>query len=326
MISIFKFYPELKYFIPYEKDFKTQNFKKTFNYTRTLSFSDKNNKDDYKRFISLILKNIGVNYFPVLRISDGELLLLCGIQHESRRANFLKRLLENSKNIVRKLTKQNDYILYSHIFGSFDHTTGQSETYKFNKKKYASDKIENVKKKFIKEVKEISKAGILSIHLSYSSKYSLVEKFWLSFFKILNSNSISLNAQNCFPFYFVYMLLSDKKTFGNIIFNKKILCVSSASGSKQKNIIGSIANFKPKKIDWLAIPTSNTFFSEIETDKLPDDKYDIVLLAAGTGKTNIIMQLKKFNCPVIDCGFYFEVWNNNEFKYNRVGCVSDDEY
>ncbi len=326
MISIFKFYPELKNFIPYEKDFKTQNFKKTFSCTRTLSFSDKNNKDDYKRFIALILKNIGVNYFPVLRISDGELLLLCGVQNESRRANFFKRLIENSKNIVRKLTRQYDFILYTHIFGSFDHTTGQSETYKFNKKKYASDTIKNIKKKFIKEIREISKAGILSIHLSYSSKYSLVEKFWLSFFKILSSNSISLNEQNCFPFYFVYMLLSDKKAFGKIIFNKKILCVSSASGSKQKNIIKSIDNFNPKKVDWLKIPTSNTFFSEIKTDKLPYDKYDIVLLAAGTGKTNIIMQLKKFNCPVIDCGFYFEILNNNELKYHRVGCVSDDEY
>ena len=46
---------------------------------------------------------------------------------------------------------------------------------------------------------------------------------------------------------------------------------------------------------------------------------------AGTGKTNIVRQLSKYQCPIIDCGYYFEVWNDESLKFNRIGCVTDDE-
>ena len=326
MKSIYEFYPELKNLIPFDKKFDTSSYKKTFDDTRTLSYSEHDNIEDYERFKSIIYDNLGLKYLPILRISDGELLLLTGIQNESRRASIIKRSTVYMKNIIRRILKRDHFILYSHIFGSFDHSTGHSETYKFNKAKYAISQINDLRQKFLSELKEISSCGILSVHFSYSKKFSLVEKFWINFIKMMKSNSIELSQYNCFPFYFVYMFLSDKSAFGKAIKNNRILCISSASGSKKDNIVSSILNYKPSNVDWLKIPTAQTFFYELESNNYVKNNYDLILLAAGTGKTNIIRQLKEFNCPVIDCGFYFEVWNNNKVKYNRIGCVRDDEY
>ena len=97
MISIFDYYPELKQNIPYIKEFSTIHFNKTFQNTYTLSYSKANNLEDYENFKELIYSNIGKKYFPVLRMSDGEMLLLTGAPGESRRASYIKRL-ERYKN------------------------------------------------------------------------------------------------------------------------------------------------------------------------------------------------------------------------------------
>jgi hypothetical protein len=120
------------------------------------------------------------------------------------------------------------------------------------------------------------------------------------------------------------MFLSEKDSLQKAIEGRKVLCVSSASGPKRQNIIDTIESFKPSKVNWLPIPTSKTFFYEFEDGKL--DSYDIIFLAAGTGKTNIVRQLSRYNCPIIDCGYYFEVWNDENLKFNRIGCATDDEY
>jgi len=327
MYSIFNYYPELKKYIPYNKKFSTIEFKKTFEDTYTLSYSQNNNVEDYEKFKNLIYDNIGKNYFPVMRISDGEMLLLTSFQNESRRSNLKKRLIVALKNIYKSTFYNEDKHLSSHIFGNFDHGTGKSETYRYSARQFTKKESENIKKKFINELKFVSNNGILAIHYSYSEKPSIVEKYWLKFNLILNTNFIFLNEKNCFPFYFVYMFLSESNSLNRIINKKKVLCISSADGSKRKNIMNKIYLYDPVKITWLPIPTSKTFFYNLNLSEHNISKnYDIVFLAAGTGKSNIIKQLSIYNCPIIDCGYIFEVWNNETLKFKRVGCVTDDEY
>ncbi len=323
MISIFDYYPELKQNIPYVKEFRTLRFNKTFQNTFTLSYSKASNLDDYENFKKLIYSNLGKKYFPILRMSDGEMLLLTGAPDESRRASYIKRLERFFKNLYKKIFTNQDLILSSHIYGSFDHGSGTSETYKYNSSKYSKEHIHKIKRKFLNEIHDISNSGILAIHYSYSNKYALVERYWPKFSNILKNHEISLNSNNCFPFYFVYMFLSEKESLQKAVQGKKVLCVSSASGAKRQNIINTIDSLGPSKVNWLPIPTSKTFFYEFEDDKF--DSYDIIFLAAGTGKTNIVRQLSKYQCPIIDCGYYFEVWNDESLKFNRIGCVTDDE-
>jgi hypothetical protein len=323
MNSIFKYYPKLKDYIPHDKEFLTARFKKTFHDTYTLSYSKESNLRDYEDFKNLIYSNTGKKFYPILRMSDGEMLLLTGLPPESRRASYIKRLIVMIKIFVKRILYK-DLILSSHIFGSFDHGTGTSETYKFKSGRHSKKQTSSIRTKFINEIDYIAKNGVLAIHYSYSSNHALVERYWPKFTKILFENSIKLNSNNCFPFYFVYMFLSEKDSFKKAVENKKVLCVSSASGEKRNAIVKSISSFGPSKVDWLSIPTSQTFFYEFEDRKL--DSYDIIFLAAGTGKTNIVKQLSKYNCPVIDCGYYFEVWNNEKLKFNRIGCATDDEY
>lgn len=322
----FDFYPELKQLIPYDKEFFTKRFVKTFKYSRTLSFSSKSNIKDYENFKILIYQNIGKKFFPVLRISDGELLLTVGSQNESRRANYLIRLNVFFKNLIKKLINYDNFVVVSHIYGKFNHKSGTSETYNFEKKKISKIKVKEIRDKFLDEFNNISNKGLVAVHFSYSEKYSLAEKYWLNFLKILKRKNIILNEENCFPFYFVYMLLSEKNELRNMVSQKKILCVSSATGEKKTNIMNYLSSFQPRSIDWLAIPSSETFFYNFPNKNDHNKSFDLIFLAAGTGKTNIIKQLETYQCPVIDCGYYFEVWNNNKLKYNRVGCVIDDEY
>ena len=324
MNSIFDYYPELRKNIPYIKEFRTSNFNKTFQNTFTLSYSKLSNLEDYEIFKKLIYKNIGKDYFPILRMSDGEMLLLTGSVGESRRANLAAKLLRFIKNLYKKFFTDQDLILSSHIYGSFDHNSGTSETYQVTSRKYSKDQSRKIKKKFLNEIDDISKSGILAIHYSYSNKNALVERYWPKFSKILYENSIKLNQNNCFPFYFVYMFLSERDSFKKAVEEKKVLCVSSASGQKRENIMNVISSFNPTSVNWLSIPTSKTFFYEFENENF--GSFDIIFLAAGTGKTNIIRQLSKYKCPIIDCGYYFEVWNDEKLKFNRIGCVTDDEY
>ncbi len=324
MESIFKYYPELKKDIPYNKPFKTLNFRNTFKETQTLSFSNKSNIDDYEIFKKLLFKNIGKKFFPVMRISDGEMLLLTSFQNESRRSKNLKRIFVFFKNIIKYFIYKDDKVISSHIFGNFDHKTGTSETYMFSRKKFTNKELNNIKSKFLSQIDFISKFGILGIHYSYSNTPSIVEKYWLKFNQILKKYPILLNKNNCFPFYFIYMFLSEQETLGKAINKNNVLCISSAEGDKRENILNKIKSFKPKKTSWIKIPTSKTFFFNFNFDNNFDKKFDIIFLAAGTGKSNIIKQLQVFNCPIIDCGYIFEVWNDESLKYNRVGCVVDD--
>lgn len=326
MSSIFNFYPELKKFIPYNKKFLTDNFNKTFKDTQTLSYSNKSNLEDYEDFKKKIFNNIGSKYLPIMRISDGEMLFLTNFQNESRRSTLYKRLTIFVKNIIKSIIYGEDKLISSHIFGNFDHKTGTSETYFFSRKKLSKKEIKNLKISFLNYLKNIADCGILGIHYSYSNNPSIVEKYWLKFNKILNNYKIKLNENNCYPFYFIYMFLSEEVMLKKAVINNNILCVSSAEGSKRQNIINKLYNFKPQNVDWLSIPTSKTFFYKFDFKKIDLKKYDLIFLAAGTGKANIIEQLKIFNCPIIDCGYIFEVWNDDRLKYNRIGCVADNEY
>ena len=97
--------------------------------------------------------------------------------------------------------------------------------------------------------------------------------------------------------------------------------------------------FKHKKIEkyqnengfipiW-KIPTSTFFFVWSLYDKISIDKFigkvDFVIIGAGIGKPNIMVQLEKLNVPCIDAGFIFEVWANTN-KWNRSFCISDDDF
>ena len=264
MSSIFKFYPELKKYIPYNKKFLTNNFNKTFSNTQTLSYSKKNNLEDYQDFKELIYNNIGKKYLPIMRISDGEMLFLTNFQNESRRSSLYKRITIFLKNILKSVIYGEDKLISSHIFGNFDHKTGTSETYFFSRKNLSKKEIINLKLSFINYLKKISDFGILGIHYSYSEKPSIVEKYWLKFNQILSKNKIKLNEHNCFPFYFIYMFLSEDDSLRKAIINNSILCVSSAEGQKKQNIINKLDVFNPKNIDWLSIPTSKTFFYKFD--------------------------------------------------------------
>lgn len=142
--------------------------------------------------------------------------------------------------------------------------------------------------------------------------------------KWLNNSEIELNANNYYPFYFVYALLRGQYK-KRILANRKVLIFHSAVGEKRKRIFESLQNEGVKSVILHEISSNRSMFDKIELKKEYFDS-DIAFIGAGVGKFNIISQLEPLNIPCIDVGFVFEVWANEENKWKRPMMVPDCEW
>ena len=72
-------------------------------------------------------------------------------------------------------------------------------------------------------------------------------------------------------------------------------------------------------VSFLGISQNRSLFDIVNIENY-HNKIDIVLLAAGIGKVNIITQLKPLNATCIDMGYMYEVYANPEIGLNRPFC------
>ena len=133
-----------------------------------------------------------------------------------------------------------------------------------------------------------------------------------------------MTYENYTPFYFVYALLTGPKRHP-LFQGRRVLLVNGADREKQKRIEHSLFREGVSSVDWCPISRDRSFYDQIDT--MPwQNKVDLVLVGAGVGKPNILLQLQSLGVPVIDAGFVFEVWADPDMRWHRPVCVPDDEY
>jgi len=273
----------------------------------TLAFDKVDSEKWFFNFVDTVVSKIGKEFFPIMRLSDGEYTLLLGFHYPYVLGHSFKKYF--NKVVVTAKNK-----LFKKKYFNAATLPGVSSG------NYNISEIEREQKRIVDQIRVIAKNGVLALHLTYPLR-PFQEHFHLPLKIWLNKNNIELNRKNYYPFYFVYALLRGSHR-SKIFAGKKILVLHSATGTKRDNIISALKSEGVEEVIWYGISTNRSLFDKIELQK----KFysaELALVGAGVGKFNIITQLESLKIPCIDAGFVFEVWADDENKWKRPMMVPD---
>jgi len=264
----------------------------------------------FESFINRITESMNSRkYYPVLRISDGELEFMFGRIWLNKREGIFVNVLNYLKYLRDTLQYQGGLNAYS--IGIY------------RSGKYSLKEIRELRPVFFLAILDILKVGSVAFHLNFQSK-PFHEQYFPKLDNLLESLDADININNAIPFYFVYALLASDRA--KEIFNEKHIClVHSAPPDVRAKIEKNLfKHLNVAQISWLKISAERSFYDTIELEKIPD--CDVLFIGGGIGKANLFSQLTKFSGPIIDVGFYFEVWREPDNKFKRVYCASDNDW
>jgi hypothetical protein len=264
----------------------------------------------FESFINRITESMNTRkHYPVLRISDGELEFLFGRIWFNKREGILNNIISFFRYIRDNLLNQGGLNAYSVGI--------------YRSGKYSFKEINELRPVFLKEISNILGTGSVAFHLNYLS-YPFHEQYFPKLDNLLQSLDIDINVKNTIPFYFVYALFASGRA--RAIFSGKHICLVHSASPEVRHIVEKnlLTALNVAKISWLTISKERSFYDVLELDNIAD--CDALFVGGGIGKANLFCQLSKFPGPIIDVGFYFEVWRDPDNRFKRVYCASDDEW
>ena len=264
--------------------------------------SDKNCDVLLESFYSILLKALDKKeHLPIIRIADGEFQFLLG----KNEFNARKPKFTLIKNLLGEL--------YRKIFRvKFE---ARSRTYTSGI--YAKSDFKDVKYKYADCLRYIADNGILAIYTIIKPGF-YTEQYLPQLFKFFDKNQISLNKKNYVPFYFIYIVLTNKR-YANIYNGKNIHLITSFDNERKNKIEKTLFSLGVKSINWTQISKDRSLFDIIDKNKISSNT-DIVFVGAGVGKVNIFNQLRSFPSLIIDAGYIFETWQNPDLRLERDYC------
>jgi hypothetical protein len=297
--------------LPYSIPFIIPGFEKTYlDGDYVLSLSEKDSKIWFQEFVCKIENGINKkNFLPICRMSDGEFIFCVGERLPSKRIGMLHRIIYFFRRKLSKAVKGSNFIANTLPNVPSGNYTQQERELALNQ--------------YAKNIKVISEKGILALDFTYWEK-PFQEQYFNAFYKWMEKNNITINEINYFPFYFVYACLLGPEV-KRILAGKKVLVIHSASGNKRNSIKNKLYEIGCLNVEWLEISVSRSLYDTIDLGNILEQP-DIVLIGAGVGKPNIMVQLETLSVPVIDAGYVFEVWYDESTKWIRRYCVADDAY
>jgi len=288
------------------KGFKEKHVPDT---TYTLAPRKRDCEEWYHEFIDKIIDASGKKFLPIIRIGDGEFLLMLGKQPVNLRYSFLQKI---KLKIIR--LKWN-FLLNG---GIAPKTVGHYHSGQYTRQECLDASLE-----IPQIVKEVLKKGILAPMTMYSTE-PFAEHYFPAFDKWLQKNQIMFNDNNYYPQYFIYSALnSDRRS--EILEGRRILIINGAEGEKKEQIINGLKKEGVAEVHWCPISLKRSMFDVIDV-KPYIGKVDLAFVGAGVGKFKIFAQLEKLNIPCIDAGFVFEIWADSNNKFERPFCASDNDW
>jgi len=259
-------------------------------------------------FVDRVLASTGSSYLPICRMSDGEFTVLLGEQPWHLRHPFPERFRLWAGFAYRKLlVRRFDAATWAGVSsGSYDYR-----------------EIKRFRQQYSDAIILLAEKGMLALHLSYGP-WPFQEQYFPALIKWLSNQQLELSFNNYVPFYFVYALLTGPRR-SELLNGRRVLLINGANSAKQSRIETSLRNEGVLDVFWCPISPSRSFYDMIDTS-LWLGKVDLVLVGAGVGKPNVLLQLEPLGVPAIDAGFVFEVWANPEMRWHRPMCVPDEAY
>lgn len=253
----------------------------------------------FKKILYIINEN---KHFPIIRLADGEYQFLLGTNEFNLRKPKIKLIYHICKQYFEKILNKR-----------FE---AKSRTYtsgRYDVKKSRNDII----KKYSACLQNISQKGILAIYTIIKPDF-YTEQYLPRLERFFEKNNIKISYDNYVPFYFVYILLTNKR-YSSIYKNKHIHLVTSFDKIKKIKIEKVLKSYGVKKITWTKISEDNSLNDNIDIDKL-ENNIDIIFVGGGLGKVNIFNQLDNFPSLIIDAGYIFETWKEPKLVRERNYC------
>lgn len=277
---------------------------------RTLVPSDRSASDRFSLFMEHLTDAMGTDFLPICRMSDGEFRFLLGDQPPDIRRPIHRRAVIRLKRLLHGIGRR----------GAFRARTARSVSSGF----YTKEEWREARGRYTRMLRAISEQGFLALHLTYTSDSLFQQHYFPALKNWLDTNEIQITDDNYVPFYFVYAaLLGPRKS--ELLSGRRILVVNSSQGEKRRRIEDRLRAEGAAAVVWCEISPARSFYDEVNTDEFAG-RADVAIVGAGVGKPNILMQLAPLNIPCIDAGYVFEVWADEDKKWQRPYCVPDDEW
>ena len=253
-------------------------------------------------FYNLLIKyKKNKEHLSVIRIADGEFQFLLGKDE----INFRKPFFLLLKNLLGEL--------YRNILGSkFE---ARSRTYTSGR--YDKSNFYDAKIKYKDCLSYISKNGILAIYTIVKPNF-YTEQYIPKLLSFFEENNINIDEKNYFPFYFVYIVLTNKR-FQNIYNGANVHLITSYNENRKTKIESSLFSKGVESVSWTLISRDKSLFDKIDVSNI-DKNVDIIFIGAGVGKVNIFNQLKNYPCLILDAGYIFEIWQDPNLRLERDYC------
>ncbi len=260
----------------------------------------------YRSFVDRIhhaLEN--KEYLPIYRISHGEYIMAVG--HKLHRNSGLVETLKHYYGAAMRTLNLRPLFYSGSRDNSFETIT--------------KEEIEKARQIYIQGLKHVANHGMLAMTFYLNKGF---EEYIESYKIWLKKNSIELNESNYYSFYMVYCLLAGPESF-RLFSNRKVVVVSSFTPEKSKGLEKGLREKGCSETHFVHISPSKAIFDKIDLSALPFTP-EIVLVAAGVGSANIILQFSKIKCVIIDAGFAVDGIAFPEKRWNRPYCIDDDNF
>ena len=238
----------------------------------------------FDNFYENLSNAIGRRYLPVYRMADGEFLFCLGWRRplstpDYKRFDFAREYYHGLREKLRRL----------HGFG-----TMWGENYTLLESIRGRRRLPNL-------VRAIAREGVLGLYFMRRGDL-WGEEFILPMLKWFKRHDIELTPKNYVPFYMVYAALSRGRELLN---GRRVLVATGLTPERRAGIEAGLKRMGARGVEFIDVSANKSLFQPVSTERIAEPP-DLVLVGAGIGSANIIVQLSAVAAPVIDAGIYIE--------------------
>lgn len=276
-------------------------------------YNDLSVDEEFELLFNIVIENYGNKHMGIYRMCDAEYMYCVGRRVPfqlslPRKIKYLFKTLLVNTGLINQKTGHVNLVNKEVWFG---------ESYTVAEKKQQ-------KKKYLDDLRQLSKEGFLAPHLVYSPG-QFAEEYIEPMRKYLYNNNINLNKGNYFMFYYVYIMMSVERYKKILYQNKNVLIITAFNErNKPENIKESLLKEGAKEIYFYNISHDKSMLEVIDKDKLPAN-VDLVLIAAGIGSVNIINQLTHLKALCIDAGHALDCLSRPQLRKERIFLLPDNQ-
>lgn len=305
--------------LPYCKDMVIPGFEKSYpaGLFRALDVSPRECGAWYEQFVSQLDSAIGQRYLPVIQMSDGEFTFCVGHRSpirgpEEKWSDYCHRL---ARDDAIKLLKP---VAHNQFRGGVDTAIPSGL--------YTPEEWRALRPRYGEMVRAVSQKGALCLHFSFR-KNQFAQQYFVPMVRWMKTNGIELDESNFFQKYFVYALLNGPER-ARILGRQRILVVTHSDDEKRGRITAGLQAEGAREVQFLQISKNRSMYDVLDLGSV-NLPVDVVLVGAGIGKPNVLLQLEQTRTLCIDAGFVIECIAYPELRRSREGtrtfCWADFE-